>query len=138
MEGKTLTENIDPKRYAIIAATAADSKKASDIVVQELTELSSVCDYFVIVTAKNNLQVAAVISEIEDQLRTEGGIKPIGREGEREGSWALLDYGCIVIHVFQEEARDYYRLESLWNNAPVLDLEKEAGLSNLEYSITEN
>ena len=128
-----MTEERSARECALIAAKAADQKKATDIMVQEVGAITSMCDYFVIATAANNRQVDAIVEEIEKQLREEGGIKPASREGLEEGTWALLDYGDIVVHVFQPEARDYYRLEDLWNDCPVIDL-KEAGITDVEYS----
>ena len=128
-----MTEQYSARECALIAAKAADEKKATDIMVQEVGAITSMCDYFVIATAANNRQVDAIIEEIEKQLREQGGIKPASREGLEEGTWALLDYGDIVVHVFQPEARDYYRLEDLWNDCPVIDL-KEAGITDAEYS----
>lgn len=122
------------RKCAIVAAQAADSKKATDIMVQEVRELIGVTDYFVIATAANNRQVAAIIDEIEEQVRVQGGLKPLHREGTNEGIWSLLDYGFMVVHVFQPEARDFYRLEQLWNDAPIIDLAEEAGLTDVEYS----
>ena len=90
--------------------------------VQEVKELIGVTDYFVIATASNNRQVEAIIDEVEEKLRIEAGIKPLHRETTSDGSWELLDYGHIVVHVFQPETRDHYRLEALWNDAPVVDL----------------
>lgn len=119
---------------AITAARAADEKKASDIMVQEVRELIGVTDYFVIVTAANSRQVEAIIDEVEDKLREDQGIKPSHREVSSDGSWSLLDYGNIVVHVFMPETREYYRLEALWNDAPVVDLAAEAGLTDLTYS----
>ena len=121
------------RECALIAAKAADERKATDIMVQEVKELVSSTDYFVIATAANNRQVAAIVDEVEEQVRVQGGIKPLHREGLNDGTWALLDYGDIIVHVFQPEARDFYRLETLWNDAPVLDL-KEAGITDAEYS----
>ena len=122
------------RECALIAARAADEKKATDIMVQEVGGLIGVTDYFVIATAANNRQVEAIVDEIEEQLRTQARVKPIHREGTQDGTWSLLDYGSFVVHVFQPETREYYRLEALWNDAPVVDLAAEAGLSNLEYS----
>lgn len=121
------------RECALIAAKAADERKATDIMVQEVKELISSTDYFVIATAANNRQVAAIIDEVEEQVRVQGGIKPLHREGLNDGTWALLDYGDIIVHVFQPEARDFYRLETLWNDAPIIDL-KEAGITEAEYS----
>lgn len=133
-EKKMAAEELGARECVILAAQAADEKKATDIMVQDVRELVSVTDYFVIATAANNRQVDAIIDEIEEQLREKGGVKPIHREGMDTGTWALLDYGNFVVHVFQPEARDYYRLEQLWNDAPVLDLAEEAGLTDVQYS----
>lgn len=122
------------RECAIIAAQAADEKKATDIMVQDVQELVSITDYFVIATAANALQVAAIIDEVEKRLREQAQVKPLHREGTQDGLWALLDYGSFIVHIFQPETRDYYRLEALWNDAPIIDLAKEAGLDNLEYS----
>lgn len=130
----TQASTIDPRAAAIACAVAADSKKASDIMVQEVKELIGVTDYFVIVTAKNNAQVEAIIDAVEEKLRDEMDLRPAHREVSRDGSWSLLDYGCVVVHVFQPETREYYRLEALWNDAPIADLAAEAGLEGLEYS----
>ena len=122
------------RECALIAARAADEKKATDILVQDVRELVSITDYFVIVTAANSRQVEAIIDEIEDALREQAHIKPSHTEDSRDGSWSLLDYGDVVVHVFMPEAREYYRLEELWNDAPTLDLAAEAGLTDVQYS----
>ena len=129
-----MTEELTSKDYAIIAARAADEKKATDIVVQNVGELIGVTDYFVIVTATNNRQVHAIIDAVEEAERLQAKIKPLHREETRDGSWELLDYGSIVVHVFQPETREFYRLEALWNDAPVLDLAAEAGITDAVYS----
>lgn len=121
------------RECALVAAKAADEKKATDIMVQDVHDLVSVTDFFVIATGANNRQVSAIIDEVEDQVRIQGHVKPINREGLTDGTWALLDYGDFVVHVFQPEARDYYRLEALWNDAPVIDL-REAGIADAVYS----
>ena len=119
---------------AIIAARAADEKKATDIIVQNVGELIGVTDYFVIVTASNNRQVHAIIDAVEEAERLQASVKPLHREETRDGSWELLDYGNIVVHVFQPETREFYRLEALWNDAPVMDLAAEAGIPDAVYS----
>ena len=134
MSDKIAEQAAFSRACAITAARAAAEKKATDIIVQEVRELIGVTDYFVIATASNNRQVNAIIEEVEDELREKQGIKPSHREVSPDGSWSLLDYGNIVVHVFMPETRDFYRLEALWNDAPVLDLAKEAGLTELEYS----
>lgn len=126
--------DITSREAALIAAKAADEKKATDIMVQDIGALIGVTDYFVIVTAQNNRQVDAIIDQIEEDLRTKAALKPFSREVSKDGSWSLLDYGPIVVHVFQPETREYYRLESLWNDAPIIDLTAEEGFEHLQYS----
>ena len=128
-----MTAKDDSRKLALIAAQAADSKKALDIIVQDVRKALIITDYFVIVTGANHRQVDAIVEEIEKALRIEAGVKPMGREGMDEMTWVLLDYGDMVVHVFQPEIREYYRLEALWNDVPMLDL-KEAGIENPEYS----
>ena len=107
---------------ALIAARAIDEKKGSDIVIQEVSALLNVTDYFVIGTAANNRRADAIADEVLERLRKEAGVKPIGVEGEEERTWILLDFGSIVVHIFQPEQRDYYRLEQLWDQAPTVDV----------------
>lgn len=129
----TETQTIDPRACALTAAKAADELKATDLLVQEVGTLMSSTDYFVIATAANNRQVDAIIDRVEEKVRKEHGLKPLHREGIEGGTWALLDYGSFIVHVFQPEARDYYRLETLWNDAPIVDL-AEAGITDMKYS----
>ncbi len=134
-----MTDKIDEqaafsRACALDAARAAYNKKATDIMVQHVSELIGETDYFVIANAVNPRQVDAIIDEIENKLREVHQIKPLHREMSDDGSWSLLDYGNIVVHVFQPEIREYYRLEALWNDAPILDLSQEAGLDDVVYS----
>lgn len=123
---------MDSREQALIAARAAADKKATDVMVVEVRDLLVVTDYFVIATAANDRQVRAIIDEVEDRVRIEGHIKPIGREGLDEGRWALLDYGDFVVHIFQPEAREFYRLETLWGDAPVLEFDSEDDTAPVE------
>jgi len=129
----TTDKNGTSRDWALIAARAADAKKATDIVVQEVRESLVITDYFVIVTGANNRQVDAITEAIEEALRNEAGIKPIGREGLKEQTWILLDYGDLVVHVFQPELREFYRLEAIWNDAPFIT-PAEAGITAPIYS----
>lgn len=114
---------IDAEEVARTAAQAAWDKKAEDIVVLDLTALSDVCDYFVICTGTNNRQVDAVIDEVEERVAKVCSEHPFSIEGRDEGTWVLMDYGSVIVHAFTPEARDYYRLEKLWGDAPTLELE---------------
>ncbi len=113
---------VESKEFAIIAAEAAGDKKAEDVLAIDVAELLVVTDYFVIATGRTNIQVKAIADEVEEQLRVRGGVKPIGREGVTEAKWVLLDYGDIVVHIFQPEEREFYRLEKLWSDAPRLEI----------------
>lgn len=109
----------EAEKIALEAAKLADDKKARDIVILDISELSVVTDYFVIASANSSTQVKAVADNIEEKLK-EAGINVLRREGIREGRWVLLDYGDVVVHVFQDEERDYYNLERLWGDARVV------------------
>ncbi len=103
------------------AARAASDKLAEDIVAFDVSDQLVITDAFVLCSAGNERQVSAVVEEIEDKLR---GIeaKPLRREGERDGRWVLLDFGEVVVHVLHAEEREYYALERLWRDCPVIPL----------------
>jgi ribosome-associated protein len=111
--------DLDSREVAIAAARAASDKQASGIVVLDVREPIVITDYFVIATASSARQIRTVIDEIERVTR-EMGVKPMRREGESEAGWWLLDYFDVVVHVFSEEDREYYDLERLWRDAPVV------------------
>ena len=114
---------IDAEQLARATAQAAYDKKAEEIVVLDLTGLSDVCDYFVIATGANARLVDSVVDEIDERVEERFGEKPFSVEGRRGGTWVLMDYGSVVVHVFTPEMRAYYRLEKLWGDAPELELE---------------
>jgi len=128
-----LTEHSAFKEQALVAARAIDEKKGSDIVIQDVSDLLNVTDYFVICTAANNRRVDAIAEEVEEQLFKEFGIKPASIEGLDESEWVLMDYGSIVVHIFQPGPRDYYRLEQLWDAAPTVDVAL-AGIEDPAYT----
>ena len=117
--------DLDSKELSIAAAEAASDKKAEDIVVLDVAALLVVTDYFVICTGRNDRQVKTIADEVEERLRTQFAVKPIGREGVREARWILLDFADVVVHIFQPEERDFYRLEKLWGDAPRIALPEE-------------
>lgn len=102
-------------------AALADAKGATDLVALDVRELVGYTDYLVIATARNERQAKAIYDEVYVRLKREGRL-PGRTEGEREAQWVLLDYLDCVLHVFTPEARDRYRLEVLWGEAPSLDL----------------
>ena len=103
--------------------SAADEKKARDIVQMDMIGLMSTNDYFVICSANTATQVRAIADNIEEKME-EGGISFLHKEGYREGEWVLLDYGDTVAHIFQQEAREYYALERLWGDAKLTPYEE--------------
>ena len=111
---------------AKIAVDAAEDKVAQDVVAIDVSDHLALTDVFVIASAGSERQVGAVVDEVEDKLR-EHGVKPLRREGEREGRWVLIDFGDIVVHVQHEEEREYYQLERLWKDCPTLDLSGVSG-----------
>jgi ribosome-associated protein len=104
-----------------VAARAADSKQARDVVVLEVGEVLALCGWFVIASAGNDRQVKAVCDEVEKQLHESGGPKPRRIEGLDDRQWVLMDYGDVVVHVFLQEQREFYDLERLWADVPRLD-----------------
>ncbi len=100
------------------------SKKGFDVKILKLKTISSVCDYFVIVSGEADIHVKAIANAIFDGL-LEAGHKPFHREGLTEGNWVLLDYIDVVVHVFAESTRQFYALEKLWGDAPVESLSDE-------------
>ena len=106
---------------ALVAAQAAADKKASDVVVLDVAKALVITDYFVLATGANDLQVKSIADEMEQKVE-EAGLKVLGREGEAERKWILIDFGDLVVHVFQRETREFYRLEKLWGDVPRLEL----------------
>ena len=107
---------------AKMAVKALDSKKALDIKVIKIQDISAIADYFVIATGTSSTHVKALADEVEAQL-DEAGISVSHVEGYRSNSWILLDYVDVVVHVFSDEAREYYDLERLWQDGEINDIE---------------
>jgi ribosome-associated protein len=103
------------------AASAAEDKLATKIVALDVSEQLALTDVFLLASAPNDRQVNAIVDSIEDKLR-ELGVKPVRREGERDGRWVLIDFADIVVHVQHEEERSYYQLERLWKDCPAIEL----------------
>ena len=103
------------------AALAAADKLATDVVAIDVSEQLVITDVFLLAAAPNDRQVRAIVEAIEERL-LKGGVKPVRREGEREGRWVLLDFGELVVHVQHAEERTYYALERLWRDCPEIPL----------------
>lgn len=122
LEKKERNVPMTPKELAIIAAKALDEKKGREIAAVEITDLTTLADYFVIATGTSNTQINALCGAVEKALKEQAGEAPLRREGYRDGTWVLLDYGCLAVHVFSQEAREFYDLERLWQDGTPLDL----------------
>jgi ribosome-associated protein len=105
-----------------IAARAADAKKAEDLVALDVSGPLPLTDVFLLATGDNERNVLAIAGGVEDAL-IEAGAKPLRREGRSEGRWVLLDFGDLIVHVFHQEDRQYYSLERLWKDAPVIPID---------------
>ena len=101
---------------------AIDDKLGQDTAILNIGKVSSLCDYFVITSASSSRQVKAIADSVEDAM-TELGLEPRGKEGREMQNWILLDYGDVMVHVFDEENRAFYNLEKLWKDAPYVDPE---------------
>jgi ribosome-associated protein len=112
------------REIAVRAAKAALKKKAVDLVVLDLTGLTIIADYFVICSGESTTQVKAVAEFIAQEF-SKKGIKLLGEEGMDYSHWVLLDYGDVIVHVFEKETREYYELEKLWMDAKTVEIDED-------------
>jgi ribosome-associated protein len=114
---------LDSKKKAIKAASVATGKKAKDIRILELKDISTITDYFIICSGESSTQVRSIAEAIEEAFSKEKN-SPQGREGLNFARWVLLDFGDVVVHILDQESRDYYELEKLWLDAPRISFEE--------------
>jgi ribosome-associated protein len=112
---------------AQMIAVAADAKSGSDVVILDVSEILTFCDAFVIVSATNTRLVGAIVEDIEAQVAAGADVRPAAVEGLDVRRWVLMDYGDVVVHVFLDEERTYYRLERLYGDAPRVAFTPERG-----------
>ena len=112
---------LTPEQIAAIAAHALDEKKAKDITILKTAEQTVLADYFVIWNGTSSTHIKALVDEVDKQL-SEAGEPPVRREGLRSDIWVLMDFGCVIVHVFTDEARKFYNLERLWSDSEEVDL----------------
>jgi ribosome-associated protein len=115
-------------RMATVAAQAAASKLADDVVVIDVSGQLVITDCFVIASATNERQVNAIVDEVEEKMRV-AGHKPARREGAREGRWTLLDYVDIVVHIQHQDERNFYALDRLWRDCPTIPVDVDEPLA---------
>lgn len=119
-------ERVDPLTWVLVAARAASAKTDAPTIVLDVGAVLAVTGWFVITGASNTRLVRALANEIEEKLGEAGGPKPLRVEGTDTNRWVLLDYGDFVVHVFLDEERDFYDLERLWSDVPIVDWQAEA------------
>jgi ribosome-associated protein len=107
---------LDPGQLARAAADIAYDKKASDVLLLDIGELTTIADYFVICNGNNTRQIQAISDAIEDELKKQGA-RMLHREGIADSGWLILDFGDVIVHIFGPKEREYYRLERLWSEA---------------------
>jgi len=114
---------------ALMCMAAAHRKKALDLLLLDVGAISGYADYLLLASGRSTRQAGAIAEGIERTLK-KAGIKPLGLDGIKEGRWALLDFGDVVVHVFHQPVREFYDLESLWSDAPRVEVD-EATLESL-------
>ena len=117
-----MTASADAVMTATVAARAAAAKLAQDVVVIDVSSQLVITDCFVIASAANERQVGAIVDEVEEKMRL-AGHKPARREGAREGRWVLLDFIDIVVHIQHIDERNFYALDRLWRDCPVVEVD---------------
>lgn len=109
---------MDAKKLALLCRELADNKKAEDVLVLDVSKLSSVTDYFVIASGTSEPHLRAIENEVLDRLHDEHGIKPNHTDGASGGNWIVADFFDVIVHIMKPEARALYDLEGLWGDAP--------------------
>jgi len=109
---------MDSKKLALLCLDLAENRKAEDVVILDVRELSSVTDYFVIVSGTSEPHLRAIVDEISDKLRDEHQLRPKAIDGTLQAAWVVLDYFDVIIHVMRQDVRERYDLETLWGDAP--------------------
>ena len=109
---------MDSRKLALLCRELADNKKAEDIVILDVRELSSVTDYFVIASGTSEPHLRAIVDEITDRLREDRGLRPKAIDGTLQAAWVVLDYFDVIVHVMRQDVRERYDLETLWGDAP--------------------
>jgi len=117
---------MDSRKLALACRELADNKKAEQIVILDVRELSSVTDYFVIVTGTSEPHLRAIVDEIVDELKVDYGLRPNAIDGAFHTAWVVLDYFDVIVHVMRNDVREKYDLETLWGDAPRIKAKKRA------------
>ena len=117
---------MDSRKLALLCRELADNKKAEDIVILDVRELSSVTDYFVIAAGTSEPHLRAIVDEIADRLREDHDLRPNAIDGTLKAAWIVLDFFDVIVHVMRQDVRERYDLETLWGDAPRVKVRKRA------------
>src|ERR1044071_690273 len=117
---------MDSKKLALLCRELADNRKAEDIVILDVRDLSSVTDYFVIASGTSEPHLRAIVDEIKDTLREDHEVRPRAVDGTLHTAWVVLDYFDVIVHVMRQDVRERYDLETLWGDAPQVKPKKTA------------
>ena len=117
---------MDSKKLALLCRELADNRKAENIVVLDVRDLSSVTDYFVVASGSSEPHLRAITDEITDKLRDEHDIRPRAVDGTFQTAWIVLDFFDVIVHVMRTDVRERYNLEGLWGDAPQIRTKKKA------------
>ena len=112
---------MDNKTLVLIAARACDDKKAKDIKLINIDKVSFISEWILIAEGLSDVQVRSITNSVEGELKQKANLEPIRKEGVNEAKWALLDYGDLIVNIFQPEIRKFYDLESFWSNGDNLN-----------------
>jgi ribosome-associated protein len=118
-----VAKTTDAKKRALWCVNASLEKKAKNLVVMNVKEISFFTDYFVICSGASDRQVQAIASAIQEKMK-KNGVLPLGVEGEKNGQWVLMDYNDVVVHIFYEPVREFYGIEKLWTEAPKIEIDE--------------
>ena len=131
---------MESRKLAQLCRTLAENRKAEDVVILDVRKLSSVTDYFVIATGTSEPHLRAIESEVVDRLAEEESIRPASTEGTAQGSWLVMDFFDVIVHVMRKETREKYDLEGLWGDAPRIRATRKksiVGVGGTEAAATE-
>src|SRR4051812_44265443 len=115
---------MDSKKLALLCRELAENRKAENVVVLDVTKVSSITDYFVVATGTSEPHLRAIVDEITEKLREEHGLKPTSADGTLQTAWIVLDYFDVIVHVMRADVREHYKLEDLWGDAPQVKAKK--------------
>lgn len=120
-----MSKGNDDLSKLMIAAEAASERKAIDIVAIDIRKIASFAEFFLVCSGTSTRQVQAIADEVLEQMREKRDARPMHTEGMESGTWVLLDFGDVIVHIFTDEAREFYQLERLWRDAERVALPEE-------------